>query len=159
MKLRRKIAVVLVAASVAGVLCAFFLSRPDDSARKAVEETRRALRQQGFKVDLTEFNFSTSDELRARARALTNASSTPRIREDYARRAALQQNMPDLMEAVGSNSAVVIWKENKLPDRSGRDLWPTLRELLNADRDVLEAACQATLSGPIRFDLDASRGT
>ena len=69
MKMRRIITMGLVALVTAGAAFLFF-SR--NSAQKALEETRRALRQQGFKIDLAEFDLSASAELRARAAALTN---------------------------------------------------------------------------------------
>ncbi|PYK57486.1 MAG: hypothetical protein DME21_17180, partial [Verrucomicrobia bacterium] len=123
MKARWKITTGLAAG---GVLCAFLLLRSDSSEQKALEKTRRDLRRLGFKIDLTEFNFPTSDELRARAAALTNATSftVPRNVNDFNRRSALLQNMPDLMAAVGSDVALVIWKQDKLPDHSGENLWP-----------------------------------
>jgi hypothetical protein len=152
-----------------GAICAVLLLRSNNGPQKAVEETRRALRQQGFKTDLTEFNFSTSPELRARAAALTNADLVGGSIRD-ARRSVLRQETPDLMATVGSNAALVVWRQEKLPARSGaypwmaenqarEDLWPALREMFNEDHAVLDAACEAALSGPIRFDLDASRGT
>ena len=71
------------------------------------------------------------------------------------------------MEAVGSNAAIVVWKRKSWPlilranpwqSSLGDDLWPTLREALEENRAKLDAACAAALAGPIRFDLDASRG-
>ena len=70
MKARWKVLVVLAAA---GGLCAFLLWRSGDREQKALEETRRALRQQGFKTDLGEFNLSADAEFQARAAALTFA--------------------------------------------------------------------------------------
>src|SRR5690348_26918 len=158
MKARWKITAGLTAA---GGLCALLLLRPDSSEQKAAEETRRALRQQGFKVDLSEFNFSISDGLRARAAALTNAdliAAVPRGAE-YARRAVFLQNQPDLMATVGPDAAMVAWKQDGLRSRSGEDIWAVLRETLEEDRPGLDAACEAALSGPIRFNLIASRGS
>lgn len=151
----------LAAASVVIVLCAFLLSRPDNSAQNAVEETRRALRRQGFKTDLSEFDFSASEELRAFATALTNATLLTHSRNPAAfnHRSVLMQSKPDLMTAVGANAAVVVWKQGKLPDRSGEDLWPVLRAALGENHNELDAACRAALSGPIRFDLNARAGT
>src|SRR5882762_398989 len=103
MKLGQKITVGLLVVSIGGVLCAFFLLRSDNSEQKAVEETRRVLRQQGFKVDLAEFDFSTTDELRARAAALTTLGHTVRP-------AAPPDNL-DLMTPTGSNMAIVVWKQ------------------------------------------------
>src|SRR5437667_10716572 len=147
MKARWKLVVVLAAASG---LCAFFLLRSDGSEQKALEETRRALHQQGFKTDLTEFNFSTPDEMRARAAALTTLGHTVRP--------ARSPDNLNLLPLVGPNLALVVWKQDKLQGYSGEDLWPALRETLNESRAELDAACEAALSGPIRFDLKASAG-
>src|SRR2546425_484603 len=104
----------------------------DGGAQKALEETRRALRQQGFKTDLTEFTFSTSGELRARAAALTNAGHTVRP-------VAPQENL-NFLPLVGPNSALVVWKQDKFQGYASKDLWPTLRETLNESRAELDAA-------------------
>lgn len=45
---------------VIGFVYAALPSQPDTAAQKAVAETRLALRQQGFKTDVADFNFSTS---------------------------------------------------------------------------------------------------
>ena len=147
MKARWKIMVVLAAA---GVLCVFFLLRSDRSEQNALEETRRLLRQQGFKTDLAEFNFSASEELRARGSALTTLGHTLRP-------AGPADNL-DLMTSVGSNSALVVWRQEKLQNYSGDDPRPTLRATLNESRLELDAACDSALSGPIRFHLNASAG-
>ena len=59
-------------------LAAVILLRRDGNERKSAQDTRRELRRQGFKTDLADFNFSTSDELRARAAALTTLGNTVR---------------------------------------------------------------------------------
>ena len=149
MKARWKLVVVLAAASG---LCAFFLLRSDGSEQKALEETRRAVRQQGFKIDLSEFNFSASAEFRARTAALTFAGP-------HLRRPPTPEGTPELMMPVGSNAARVIWQQFKLASSySGEDVWPALRESLNENRAEMDAACAAALSGPIRFDLNANAG-
>src|SRR6266516_4207679 len=134
MNRRWKITGVLAAVAV---LCGFLLLRSDRNEQKALQDTRRQLRQQGFKIDFT--------------------AAVPRGAE-YARRSTLLQNKPDLMATVGSNAALVVWKLDKLQSYSGEDLWPTLRETLNEIRAGLDAACESALSGPIRFDLKASAG-
>src|ERR1019366_8778897 len=132
---------------------AFLLFSPNP-AQRALERTRRELRQQGFKIDLSEFDLSASGDLRARAAALTNADLTalPRTSEDSGRQLVLRQGNPNLMEAVGSSAAIVVWKREKLaPDSRanpwqsspGDDLWPTLREVLGENREKLDAACAA----------------
>src|ERR1019366_9800462 len=118
MKKRRRIILGLITVLVAGLAFLFF-SR--NSAKTALEETRRALRQQGFKIDLAEFNVSTSPEFRARAAALKNADLTGSALRaaDVPRRAVLLQKSLDFMPAVGSNAALVVWKQEKLPARPG----------------------------------------
>jgi hypothetical protein len=151
---------------------AAFLFFSHDPAQTALEETRRALRQQGFKIDLAEFDLSASTELRARATALTHADLARNAFRgaDAARRARVLNESLDLMPTVGSNAAIVVWKQEKLPPRLNlspwpepgevvKDLWPKLREIFNEDRAGLDRACEAALSGPIRFDLAASLGT
>jgi hypothetical protein len=166
---KRWIIIVGLAAVVAAGGAALFSSR--DAEQTALEETRRVLRQQGFKIDLAEFDLSASGELRARAAALTNAdlARTAFRGADAARRAGVLNENLDLMPRVGSNAAIVVWRQEKLPPRFNlnpwpeprevvEDLWPGLRDIFNEDRAVLDAACAAAMSGPIRFDLEASRG-
>ena len=107
MKRRR---LILMGVALFVVICVFLLIPASNSERKAVDETRRLLKKEGFKTDLTEFDFSTSPEMRARVSAITNAIFLGR---DYRR----PQIMPDTlttMRAVGANSALVIWKEDKI---------------------------------------------
>ena len=73
MKPRWVIATVLLTLAIAGGALLFFWP---DSAETALKETRCALRQQGFKIDLKEFDFSASPEQTASAAALTNAVVT-----------------------------------------------------------------------------------
>jgi hypothetical protein len=147
-------AVVLV---VVGVICAVSLSHRDSTAQKAMEETRQALRQQGFKTDLADFDFSTSAELRARE-AILKATVPDRRSEPFV-------NHPNLMEAVGMNSAIVVWKQNSLkrqyPSGPGNNYelnWNEFRDAINEHQPELDAACNAALSGPIRFNLNARGG-
>lgn len=139
----------MVGVAAAGAVVALLLLRPNRSGQSVAEETRRALRQQGFKTDLADFNFSISAELRAREAALTNADLTGAAlrSEDYARRAALREGKPELLSVVGSNSAIVVWKQNVLRSDSGEDIWPTLREVLGENQETLDAACKAASSG------------
>ena len=140
-----------------GVISAVPLARADNAGQKAVEETRQALRQQGFKTDLAEFDFSTSPELRARE-AILKATVPDRRSEPFV-------NHPNLMEAMGTNSAVVVWKLDSLkkqyrswPDNSDQFAWEDYREVINANQPQIDAVGAAILSGPIRFNLDASHG-
>ena len=158
-KLFWKIAAVLV---LVGVIGAVLLSRLDNTAQKAaqkaVEETRLAMRQQGFKTDLADFDFSTSAELRAREVILKATAPTNRLSEPFI-------NHPNLMETVGMNSAIVIWKQNSLkrqyPSGPGNNYelnWDEFRETFDTNQAKVDAACDAALSGPIGFNLNARDG-
>jgi len=155
-----------------GALCALVLLRSAGSEQRAVEATRRALRQQGFKTDLADFDFSTSPELRARAAALTRGEFSRGNTRDsgYGWSSLARPDHPDLMTAVGTDAALAVWKQEKLlfyPNsypslpgyQPGQDLWQTLRETLNENQADLDLACGAALSGPIRFNLEASHGS
>ena len=168
MKMRRIITMGLVALVTAGAAFLFF-SR--NSAQKALKETRRALRQQGFKIDLAEFDLSASAELRARAAALTNAAPTNGAIRDArsARPNVFMQARLDLMPTVSSDAALVVWKQEKLSSRfsldfgqgqteAEGDFWPVLRQAFEENHTILDAACEAAMAGPIRFDLNVRHG-
>ncbi len=171
MKLRWKIFLALALIAASGALLLFYLGHRE---RDILQRTRSELRRQGFKTDLADFNFSTSPELRARAAALTNtdlgrswASTNP----TQVRNFSFLQFDTYLLEPVGSNAALVVWREARLPpslpvsflrtlgeDTVPDDLWPALRKMSGERQAALDAACQAALSGPIRFELDGSQG-
>ncbi|NOS71288.1 MAG: hypothetical protein HOP33_15315 [Verrucomicrobia bacterium] len=156
MKLRRNIAVGIAALVVIGAVLIFTSGNP---ARRSAEKTRRELRQQGFKTDLSDFNFSTSPELLQREQAITNATfGWNTWGNDYQRRSFLNQESPDLMNAIASDAALVVWRQARLPGREGQDLWPQFRELFADDKILLDAAYAAAVSGPIRFELSAQHG-
>jgi hypothetical protein len=138
------------------VVAAVLLLRPGDNrGAKLVAETRQALRQEGFKTDLTDFDFSTSTEMRQREAALQALGIPPQLR----------RISPNLMETVNSNSAVVVWKGDSLkmpsarwPSSSDELSWEEFREQLKENKPALDGACEAILSGPIRFNVLAGNG-
>jgi len=149
-----KIVLLLV---VTGLIYAAFPSHPDAAARTAVAETRQSLRQQGFKTDLADFDFSTSSEMRAREAILTNTV--------HYRFAGAIPEHPNLMQPVGNNSAMVVWKLDSLKrefrssyDDSDELAWQEFRDGVNQNQSLYDPACDAILSGPIQFNLNASRG-
>jgi hypothetical protein len=80
MKLRWKIILGMVVVAAIGTI---FLAAAPNRAQRDLERTRRSLRQEGFKIDLPEFDLSTSPELRARAAILgatTRVAMTNRSR-------------------------------------------------------------------------------
>ncbi|HTV43266.1 MAG TPA: HEAT repeat domain-containing protein [Candidatus Sulfotelmatobacter sp.] len=149
----------LILALVAGgaFLYAILPSEPFATGESSVVKTRQALRQQGFKTDVTNFDFSTSPDMRAREAAI-KATSPSRNNPSF-----LVE--PDLMEVATPHSAVVVWQQSALkvpdPEESGKsDMipWDDFRQFVGAQRTRADAACQAILSGPIAFNLDARAG-
>lgn len=143
----------------AGLLFILMPPHLDITAQKAVEETRQTLRQQGFKIDLADFDLSTSPELRDREAILKATAPTNRLSQPFV-------NHPNLMETAGTNSAIVVWKLGSLkkqqrswPNNSDELTWGEFREALDENQAALDAACVAVLSGPIRFNLNASHGS
>jgi hypothetical protein len=121
------------------------------------EKSRRELQAQGFKTDLTNFDFSTSPELRSRE-AILNATAPNRNVRSF-------DDHPNLVEPAGSNQAIVVWKQDSLkrqtgswPDASDNLTWDEFAEAINQNQSQTDAACVAILSGPIQFNLDASAG-
>jgi hypothetical protein len=164
MKLRWKILIGVVAV---GGLSGYFLWRPDNSAAKAAAEARRALRQAGFKTDLSEFDFSASIEQRKREAALTNAAFTRRMArtaEDYARQQLVSDGSALGLTTVGANAAIAAWKTEPVGQRHSSltwtgSYWAALREAFADVEPELNAACDAALSGVIRLDFNASQGS
>ena len=149
-----KTVVVLV---IAIAIYAVWMSRPDTGAQRDLAATRQSLRDQGFKTDLSDFDFSTGSEMRAREAVLNKLNSVQMSEPS--------QYHPNLMEAVGHDSAVVVWKQVSLtqefpqgPDFSDQISWQEFRAGIDIDRSPVDAACTAVLAGPIRFNLDASKG-
>src|SRR5438445_595216 len=68
---------------------------------KDPQEARRSLRQEGFKTDLSDFNFSTDAAPAARAAALTNV---------------VRNRPPVLLQPCGTESAIIAWKGANFQD-------------------------------------------
>jgi hypothetical protein len=155
-------------AAVIGLSCWVPLSRADDAGQKAVAETRQALRKEGFKTDLADFDLSTTPELRAREAILMEAvgDPTPTMRNGGMlgprEIIPLDVNPPDLMEAVKSNSAAIVWTlaTPLRPELGARSLysWDDFRKAIDAKGLPLDRASAAILAGPIRFELTRRAG-
>src|SRR6267142_2712124 len=149
--MKRRWKIILALVTLAGI-CALLVLSTANRAERELEATRRSLRQQGFKLDLAEFNFSTSPELRARAAMLATTTMAEIRNRARPPRPRVLTDVPPLMAPAGTDSALVFWKLQRLRSYRSPDLWPELRESLNADRQRLDAARQAAISGPIRFE-------
>ena len=127
------------------------------AAPAALAQTRRELQDQGFKTDLTNFDFSTSPELQAREVILISTVTNRHVRAFF--------DHPDLMEPSGTNSAIVVWEQVSLrrkspswPDGNYELTWVDFRQAISQCKPQIDAACAAIQSGPIQFDLDAADG-
>ena len=145
------ILLILLCVGLFGALQAIWFSSGKNNFEKALEKTRQDLRQQGFKTDLAQFDFSITTEFRNREAALTFFSTTvhPSQPAEQVR----------LAQPVGDDSALVIWKQDWLKTESEPLDWAQLRESLAGISPLLDDACDAALAGPIRYDLDASKGS
>jgi hypothetical protein len=149
--------------TVIGLFCWPSFSRADDAGQKAVAETRQALRQEGFKTDLADFDLSTTPELRAREAILMEAVTEPTQSGYKSHQASLpttiswDSNPLYLMENVESNSAVVVWKlvwpEKPWPHALPLYSWADFHKAVDAKGTQLDRAAAAIFAGPIRFDL------
>src|SRR6266446_1261130 len=146
MKLRWKITLGFVALAM---VCALLLS--STGTRRDVEQTRRSLQQQGFKIDLSEFNLSISPELSQRA-AMLGTTTRAALANRAGPRPTFLGYLRGLLTPAGKEAALVVWKLEKLRGYNSPNLWPGLREVFGTNRASLDAARQAAISGPIRFE-------
>ena len=150
MKTRWKISLVLLLLGVCWIAWQWTLP---DRVRKELDETRRLLREQGFKFELADFNFSTSPELRARAAAI--GTTTRAAITSGASRGPNLGNYLEQLSPITDHSAIVLWREEKLRDYqhyNSTDVWPELRQAFEQYRSSMDQALQAAISGPIRFE-------
>jgi hypothetical protein len=150
MRSRRKLVLGLIALAIA---VALVLSGRASRAKRQLERTKRALREHGFKVDLNQFDLSTPPEIKKRASILgttTRAALTNRD-ERFASWRNLR-TLPTSFRPVEKDAALIIWKQALPRSYERQDLWPELRESLASNRAGLDAAIQAALGGPIRFE-------
>jgi hypothetical protein len=130
------------------VLGAALFFWPANKARTSADTTRRTLRSQGFKLESGDFQRTNSPQVRDRLSILIDAG--------YDCSGLNEQGMPNLMESAGSNAAVVVWQQAKLPTQLTDDLWPGLETRLEQRRSKLDRACAAILDGPLRCELGYS---
>jgi hypothetical protein len=141
MKLRSRSVVGLV---LAGVFGAALNSRAGPDPQKDAAEARQSLRQQGFKTDLSDFDFSADHETAVRAAALTNIAYTrPTV----------------LLQPYGTECAIVAWKQTSFEEEEGYQNLPPIEQVLATNQAELDSACAAALAGPIHFPLTATHGS
>lgn len=165
-----KLRLIFVSALAAASAVAQSSPSPPDYSKSTAKELRQAFHQQGFKTDLSDFNFSVPKEMSDRADALT--SDIP----GNGNRPATFLNDADLLTPTGDHAAVVVWKQQALAFPKGfrsysylynsnvyqavadKDVWPLERDLLADSAPRMDRAAAAALSGPFGFNLNADRG-
>ncbi len=138
------ICVVLTGAMVA-ILC---LPGPDNTdIKKSLEETRQSLQQQGFKMDLSDFDFSIPAGVRSRTEDIVNSGQ--RLPPE------LRQTRLNRMPLAEKDAVVVLWREEWMmastPEGEGLVHWSDLRQAMDGNQGILDEACVAAISGPIQF--------
>jgi hypothetical protein len=153
----RYLGLTLVCLIVMGAIYVALLKRPDGQAQNAAGETRQMLRQQGFKTDLSEFDFSTSPEMRERE-AMLKDTAPDRRSEPFV-------NHPNLMELVGNEAVNVVWQQDSLknenpswPNNSDQMTWEEFRQAINVNQSQIDAACASVMSGRVGFNLNSLGG-
>jgi hypothetical protein len=134
-----RVVIILLALTGASV----WLLLPNNKARHAAERTRQKLRQEGFKVDLTEFDLSTPAGLGANNEMLMLAADASRNMFSLRRL--------DFMRPVSSNSAMVTWSQENPEMGLNNYFWPDLRQTVADSRGLLDRACEVVISAPFRF--------
>lgn len=96
---------------------------------KDPQEARRSLKQEGFKTDLSDFNFLTDAATAARAAALTNLVRT---------------RPPVLLQPCGTECAIIAWKGANFQDEEEgyQSLPPIEQELAKIRRPSTRRAAQ-----------------
>ena len=132
----------LILISIVVLAVAGWLLVPNNRARNRAERTRRELREQGFKLEFTEFDLATTAEVRARANSLLEVGPAggPMLLREL-----------DPMKPHGADSATIASSQEIIPTESLTNLWPVLREDLDSRSKTLDEACAALLAGPFRF--------
>jgi hypothetical protein len=128
---------------LASLLAAVLYYRSANSARLAAEDTRRDLKRKGFKLALSEFNFDSSPEIRARSAEITNAA---RLSHGFIRRELFA-----VLRPFATNAMLPLFQEEQITTEFSDDLWTDLHEVMEENADVLNRACTAALGERIFF--------
>jgi len=126
---------------------AFLWSRAKKTQREATC-IRQALRAQGFKTELTDFDITTDAPTQARENALLAYDTNPfeiRVIESL-----------NLMPVTTNCAAPVIWQRESLQTTSSLVTWDEVRDPLVLKGNALNTACETMLDEPIRLEVDAS---
>lgn len=144
--LKKIIWIILGSVLVVSVLSALIQSRRGKNLQQEVADLRRELRAQGFKTEFADFNVTNDPATQARAAALRVFENELKLNAD--------NDQLDFLPRGSDHSASVVWKQDALTLESSILDWPYLHGLLDTNRELLDVACAAAMSGPIRFDVN-----
>lgn len=146
---KKVIWMILLGVLVLSTSLTLFQSLLGSSQQLVIAAIRRAMREQGFKTDLADFNLTTDAATRARTAALLTFANGPGLDAGG--------DELELLPAVSNDTASILWKEDSLKAGSHRLDWSVLHTALDPNHGLLDVACDAALSGPIRFDTAANK--
>lgn len=135
----------LASVALAVIAILLWLLLPHNKARLAAERTRRSLREQGFKIDLSQFDLSMPSGLGTNNEMLMDAA-------DASRNIVALRGL-DLMRPISSNTAMVTWSQDNPVAEIDDYFWAGLGKTLRERAYVLDPACQALISAPFRFGI------
>lgn len=144
--LKKVIWIILCGVVVLSIVTALLQSRRGKNMEQEVADIRQAMREQGFKTEFADFDVMTDPAMRTRAAALT-------VFENWLELGASGREL-DFLPRVSDDTASIVWKQDALPIGHGVLQWSGLHAVLDTNRETLDAACSAAVSGPIRFDVD-----
>ena len=113
--------------------------------RHSVEETRRQLRAEGFRTELSDFDFTLTAELAARSSEITSVAEAVKLLR-------LIHEL-SLMERVGTNLALAISPVEVIETDRATNLWPLLRQELSSHDQALDHVCSSLMAGPVKFPI------
>ena len=126
-------------------------------AKHALAETRRALRAQGFKTDLADFDGKDDAATRTRARLLSVSDWPPFYFVTNLEGVANGYQM-DLLPITTNGMCNVIWKQVALTNGGTEYPWQSLRLTLDQNQAAIDGACKTALFGPIHFEPPTVQG-
>ncbi len=152
MKRRGKLVIGMV---VLGIIAGVFFWLTSNPALRALEAARKSLRREGFKLELSEFDFSIPDDVRRRASLLARTTLrevTNHVQPGTGPWPRSGGRGYELLVPIGTNAAVVLWQSGDLRDMRVDAMWAKATDMLRTNAFDLKSARAAAISGPIRFE-------
>src|SRR5947208_8165875 len=113
----RRTRIILALVAVMAVLAWVLI--PNNKARIKAERTRQSLHQRGFRTEISDFDLSLKLDVRDRAQRILRAGIV--VRDLIPNRGF------DLFRPAGSNTAVVLSREQSFVTDYSTNLWPVFR--------------------------------